>query len=68
MPNGRSHICGFLKHLHVQNGRGHLVKPLKPIFYKCYVDDTYVKRKHNEAGTLFDELSLYNPNIKFTLE
>ena len=45
-----------------------LVKPLKPIFYKCYVDDTYVKRKRNEAGTLFDELRLYNPNIKFTLE
>ena len=31
-----------------------VVKPLKPIFYKHYVDDTYVKRKCNEADTLFD--------------
>ena len=24
-----------------------IVKPLKPIFYKCYVDDTHDKRKRN---------------------
>ena len=44
-----------------------VVKPLKPIFYKRYVDDTYVKRKRNESDTLFDVLNSY-PNIKFTLE
>ena len=45
-----------------------VVKPLKPIFYKRYVDDMYVKRKHNESNTLFDALNSYHPNIKFTLE
>ena len=38
------------------------------IFYKRYVDDTYVKRKRNESDTLFDALNSYDPNIKFTLE
>ena len=43
-----------------------IVKALKPIFY-------YVKRKCNEADTLFDafkfdDLNSYHPNIKFTLE
>ena len=45
-----------------------VVKPLKPTFYKRYVDDMYVKRKRNEADTLFDALNSYHPNIKFTLE
>ena len=45
-----------------------VVKPLKLIFYKLYVDNTYVKRKRNEADTLFDALNSYNPNVKFTLE
>ena len=35
---------------------------------KRYVDDTYVKRKRNEADTLFDTLNSYHPNIKLTLE
>ena len=45
-----------------------IVKPLKPTFSKHYVDDTYVKRKRNKEDNLFDELNLYHPNIKFTLE
>ena len=35
------------------------------MFYKRYVDDTYIKRKHNETYTLFDALNSYHPNIKF---
>ena len=34
----------------------------KPLFYKRYVDDTYVRRKKNET----DELYLYHQNIKLT--
>ena len=45
-----------------------VLKPFKPIFYKRYVDDAYVKKKRNEAGTLFDALNSQHPNIKFTLE
>ena len=44
------------------------VKPLKPIFYKRYMDDAYVKTKPNEADTLFDALNSYHPNTKYTLE
>ena len=44
------------------------VKRLKPIFYKRYVDDTYVKRKRNEPEILFHTLNPDRPNIKFTLE
>ena len=45
-----------------------VAKPLEPTFYMHYKDDTYVKRKRNEADTLFDALNLYHANIKFTLE
>ena len=45
-----------------------VVKPLKPIFYKRYVDDTIIKRKRNESDTLFNALNSFHPNIKFTLE
>ena len=50
----------------MQNGRGRN-KTFEAIFYKRYVDDTYVKRKRNEADTLFDALNSYHPNIKFKL-
>ena len=41
---------------------------MKPIFYKRYVDDTYVKIKRNEEDTLFDASNSYHSNIKFALE
>ena len=44
-----------------------VVKPLKPVFCKRYVDDTYEKRKRNKEHTLFNALNSYHPNIKFTL-
>ena len=45
-----------------------IVKPLKPIFYKHYMGDSYDKRKRNEADTRFVALNSYHPNIRFTLE
>ena len=45
-----------------------LVVPAKSILYKCYVDDTYVRRKKNEVDKLFEELKSYNKNIKQMLE
>ena len=30
-----------------------VVAPLKPIFYKRYVDDTYVRKKKNTTDDLF---------------
>ena len=45
-----------------------VLKPPLPIFYKRYVDDTYVRRKKDEPDILFDELNAYHQNINFTLE
>ena len=45
-----------------------IIKALKPIFYKSYVDDAYIKRKRNKAATLSDVLNSFHPNIKFMLE
>ena len=42
--------------------------PIKPIFYKRYVNDTYIRRKKNTKDELFEKLSTYHDNIKFTIE
>ena len=36
-----------------------LVKPLKPIFYKRYVDDIYNRRKKNCHDELYEKLTSY---------
>ena len=38
----------------------------KPLFYKRYVDDTYVRRKKNETDELYNAPNLYHQNIKLT--
>ena len=45
-----------------------VVAPLKPIFYKRYVDDTYVRRKKNTTDELFEKLNTYHDNNKLTIE
>ena len=45
-----------------------IVIPANPIFYKRYVDDTYVRRKKHETDKLFIDLNSYHENIKLTLE
>ena len=42
------------------------VAPSKPLFYKRYVDGTYVRRKKNETDELYNALNLYHQNIKLT--
>ena len=44
-----------------------VVAPIKPIFYKRYVDDTYIRRKKHTKGELFEKLNSYHHNIKFTI-
>ena len=39
-----------------------------PIFYRRYVDDTYVRKKKNEPDELFQKLNSYHENITFTQE
>ena len=36
-----------------------LVKPVRLLFYKRYVDVAYVRRKNNETDTLFNSLNSY---------
>ena len=46
----------------------HVVEPIKPAFYKRYVDDVITRRKQNTTDTLFTKINNYHKNIKFTLE
>ena len=45
-----------------------VVVPAKLIFYKRYVDDTYMWKKKNDVDKLFEELNSHDENIKRTLE
>ena len=45
-----------------------VVVPVKPIFYKRYVDDTYIRKKKNVNDKEFQNLNCYHINIKLTLE
>ena len=45
-----------------------VLKPPLPIFYRRYVDDTYVRRKKDLPDKLFEDLNKYHENIKFTME
>ena len=47
---------------------GDIVAPMKPCFYKRYVDDTYIWRKKNEPDSLFEKSNYYHSNIKFAIE
>ena len=62
-----TNICCSFGYLCLQDGRG-LVTPSKPLFYKRYMDDTYVERKKNETDELYNALNLYHQNIKLILE
>ena len=42
--------------------------PTKPMFYKRYVDDTYVRSKKNIRDLLFEDLNAYHQNVKVGLE
>ena len=51
-------ICGF--HL--------LSTPVKPFFWKCYVDDVISAVSGNEAERLLSHLNSVEPSVQFTLE
>ena len=44
-----------------------IVAPSKPFFYKCYVDDTYVRKKNKETDQLYNALNSlpkYKTNLR----
>ena len=64
IPNGCPCICCFFRHFLYKED---VVVPAKPIFYKRYVDDTYIRRKKNVNDELFQNLKNYHTNIRSTL-
>ena len=45
-----------------------VVLPVKPAFYKRYVDDIITRRKKNQPDKLLSRLMNFHPKIKFTVE
>ena len=45
-----------------------VVKPMRPIFYKRFVDDCINRRARNEPDVLLERLNSYHPKITFTAE
>ena len=45
-----------------------IVLPMKPLFYKRYVDDIITRRDKNKRDLLLEQLQSYHPNINFTVE
>ena len=45
-----------------------VVKPMKPVFYKRYVDDIYSRSKKNCTDQLYHELNNYHSNINLLLK
>ena len=61
-PTGQLYVRG------ISVEHSHEIVRVKPIFYKRYVDDTYVRKKKNDVDKLFEELNSHNENIKVTLD
>ena len=45
-----------------------IVTPMKPIFYRRFVDEFTTEERKGENDMLFDRLNSYHPKIKLTLE
>ena len=57
-----------LADIHMIRTEKDIVTPLKPIFYKRFVDDIYHRRKKGTHDNLHERLNNYHPNIKLTIE
>ena len=53
--------------IHMIRTEKDILTPLKPTFYKRFVDDIYNKRKKG-IHNLYERLNNYHPNIKLTIE
>ena len=62
-------ISVIMSGIHMNRVEKERVVPLKPKFYKRYVDDTITKRKKNtDIDELFQNMNSHHPNIKLTVE
>ena len=61
-------IFVVFSYIYVSKMEEGIVAPMKPYFYKRYVDDTYIQRKKSEPDSLFEKLNSYHRNIKLKLK
>ena len=62
-------ISVIMSGIHMNRLEKEPVMPLKPKFYKRYVDETITKRKKNtDFDELFQNMNSHHPNIKLTVE
>ena len=54
--------------IHMIRTENEVVKPMKPLFYKRYVDDIYSYSKKNCTDQLYHELNNHYPNTNLTIE
>ena len=57
-----------LAEIHMTRMENDVVIPLKPIFYRRFVDDIINRRRKNVADELFFKLNNYHQNIKLNIE
>ena len=63
----RGPLSVTLADIHMIRTEKDIVTPLKPIFYKRFVDDIYNRRKKDILDNFYEGLN-YHPNIKLTIE
>ena len=61
-------ISVVLSDIYVYKIEEDIVAPSKCLFYKSYVEDTYVKRKKNKTDKFYNASISYHQNINLTLE
>ena len=65
-------ICGplsvVLADIHIIRVETDIVVPIRPIFYKRYVDDIYNRCQKNAVDKLYDGLNNYHPKVRLTIE
>ena len=53
-----------LSDIHMMRMETDVVVPIRPIFYKRYVDDIYNRRQKNTCDVLYNAINNYHPKIK----
>ena len=57
-----------LADIHMIRVKNDVMVPIRPIFYKRYVDDIYNRRQKNAVDKLYGGLTIYHPKVKLTIE
>ena len=57
-----------LADIHMIRTEKDIVTPLKPVFYKIFVDEIYTRRQKGIHDKLYERLNNYHPNIKLAIE